>query len=78
MKCAVSDETRRKAIGCGKDFYCLRDDGASVCPVQGFFHGEILLVECLDEAYCSYQLPFRQRRICACPVRKELYHRYKV
>ena len=78
MNYQVSNETKENTERCPNKFKCLEDSKFKLCPVIDFIRTEKLLF--VDGKYnfsCSYRLHFADADICRCPVRFELYKKYK-
>ncbi len=74
----VSSEVRDAADRCAKKFACLTGD-ANLCKVEHRVSDEVLFVACLQSGYCSYQRRFGFTGfLCTCPVRKEIYAKYRL
>ena len=64
---------------CSNDFECLRNENY-VCrtmKVESCIGGTILFMNCKDKL-CNYKIYYGNGTICNCPVRKELYNKYKI
>ncbi len=77
----VSDELLRSASECEKGYRCLSCAPDELCQMK--FHpydDGTYFVECVKEQECHYAevYPDKGVAICNCPVRKELYRRYRV
>ncbi len=77
MDFRVSDEAQRIARDCAKGFSCLRKEGKDLCPVELAIGGKVHFVRCLNDGHCSYQYSFGNGFICGCPVRKEIFNKYR-
>jgi len=78
MDIKVSDRVREAAEKCKKGFACLKKGKDDICAVADCVNDQILFVKCLNDKYCSYQQPFGNEFICNCPVRKELFDKYRI
>ncbi len=76
----VSKEKIDMTTRCKCDFKCLHDDSFQVCPVENPITPQGVYFIKMVHSICnsSYCLSFGNSYICRCPVRKELYERYKV
>ena len=61
---------------CEKSFECLTNPD-SLCKVTTCIKGEVHFLEC-SEKECKFKTPFGDDYFCSCPVRKEMYNRYKI
>ena len=82
MDIHVSDEVRRAATNCKKEFSCLERERNNICTVlctkEDCINGIVHFIKCLNEGSCSYQHSFGDGFICGCPVRKEIFNKYKI
>jgi hypothetical protein len=78
VKIELSDEIIRKAGKCEKNFRCLSGESEKLCRVLCFIKDDIYFVKCMEDPDCVYLESFEKTKICNCPVRKEIYKRYKV
>lgn len=74
----VSEETRHETIQCDKSFSCLKNDGKDLCKVRLGGNGPAHFVKCPEDNHCSYRLSYGGAYLCICPVRNEIYNKYKV
>ncbi|GBE04585.1 MAG TPA: hypothetical protein ENG95_05815 [Nitrospirae bacterium] len=82
----VSDETRKKTTRCPFDFVCLnskkgpaRESEQPRCRGLGVAPGEGLFIRPAATDDCLYLNRFGfGHYTCQCPVRNEIYSRYKV
>ena len=74
----VDKKTIEQSTKCQKCFSCLENNGKDLCKVNQCIEDKILFVECDDINYCSYQKSFGDNKYCQCPVRKEIFTKYKV
>lgn len=74
----VSDKTIAEANKCKKDFSCLKTPHEALCLIDSCVNGKVHFIKCLNRGNCSYQGSFGLNLICHCPVRKELYNKYRV
>ena len=73
----ISDEALEDATQCKKDFSCLGSEG-DCCKVAVCVEKEVLFIKNKEITPCPYKESFAYGFICKCPVRKELYNKYKV
>lgn len=78
MELQVSLEARRATKMCPSGFSCLAGDRKNLCVVESCVNGEVIFVRCLHDGNCSYRHPFGNGNFCVCPVRKEIFDRYKI
>jgi hypothetical protein len=65
---------------CEKGFSCLKEGRGDCCQVVELDAKGNLYVECNKpvNAHCYYSYHVGKRPACTCPVRKELYLKYKL
>ncbi len=78
MTFEISDEIK-KMTKCLFNFECLNSNHCNICPIERKFDGILLATdEKKQKAGCAYLIPFGYRHFCKCPVRIELFERYKI
>ena len=78
MQLYVSKEVIQATTGCKKKFSCLGDKNKDLCTIGTSMDGKVHFIVCLDEINCSYQRSYGEEFICDCPIRKEIYNKYKI
>lgn len=73
----VSTQIIDKTIKCDIDFNCLKENNSPCCDVLRCIGGEALQVSKCSRQ-CNYHVSFSDIHFCACPVRQEIYKKYKV
>ena len=71
----INDSTKVCAEHCDKKYQCL--EKAPCCKVGSCVGNSVLFVEKL-ERLCNYFQEFGYGHVCKCPVRKELYKKFKM
>ncbi len=82
----ISDEIIKRATKCHANFSCLNDketpkssDRLAMCSVEHNIAKNMVFVNFNNDSSCIYNVPFgKDDRICKCPVRFEIYKRYKI
>ena len=77
MRREISDESRQAALKCTKGMSCLDEGTADLCPVEGCVDRKIYFVTSQQNLGCVFQKPFGNGQYCTCPVRKEIFDRYR-
>ncbi len=72
----VNNEIIKKTTKCKKNFRCLSGE-TPLCKVEERM-GEVIFIMCKEHDPCQYRSYFGYSQVCTCPVRKELYSRYKI
>jgi hypothetical protein len=73
----VSNKAKQAGTECPRDFSCLQDSG-DLCKISCCVDGALHFITCGREGNCPYKRPAWGRFLCTCPVRKEIYKRYKI
>jgi len=74
----VSKKARQAASNCYKDLACLTDGEAQVCKVKACLGSGVLFVHRRPAVDCPFKVTFGSGQLCECPVRKEIFERYKM
>jgi hypothetical protein len=84
MKIEISDEVIKRTTKCHVNFSCLNNeenpecwDDEPLCPVTREINKDLLIVEGNDNFHCNYKSLFGDDIVCSCPVRYEIYERYR-
>lgn len=77
MKIVVSEKSLHDADNCQNNYSCLNGDRDSLCPVTRNINDKVHFINCLNHS-CMYQMAFGLAYICTCPVRKEIYNKYRM
>ncbi len=78
MNKEVAPEIIEDTKQCRWDFQCLNEHGKPICPVVEVIAEDVLFIKCPGGIICNYIMPHGDRNICLCPIRKELYRKYKM
>ena len=73
----ISDDIIKKADRCKKNLICLSGE-SDLCKVEYYVDDKIHFVKCVNIKPCSYRIPFGYSCVCICPVRKEIFNRYRI
>lgn len=74
----IENSVLEKAANCQERFSCLSGVRRNCCKVLGAVNGVVHFIDCQgDDTACSYRTSFSNWYICECPVRKELFTRYR-
>jgi hypothetical protein len=74
----ILEETIQKTIKCEKNFYCLSCKPEELCKVIINLNPQLSIVQCGEDVPCLFFESYGKTKICKCPIRNELYNRYKV
>jgi hypothetical protein len=72
----ISKEAIERANLCSKNKACLRENGENCPVVSEIASGPIIVIKKKAEP-CYYYTHFGYNGFCKCPVRKEVYRKYK-
>jgi hypothetical protein len=78
MEIKVSLEAIEATTHCTKGFACLAGEAETICEVCKCVGGNVHFIDSSEMVHCCYKMSFGDRYLCRCPVRKELYNRYKL
>jgi len=78
MEIKIDANTLKQTLHCEQNFKCLKNDLTELCKVENCFNGEIHFIQCSDKLVCNYKQIFGSSSICTCPVRREIYNKYKI
>ena len=73
----IKDEITAQATECEKGLGCIKNADHHICKVETFINDKVIFVKCLDDKYCSYKLAFGSFFVCTCPVRREIFNKYR-
>ncbi len=76
MEIEIPDDVIKLATKCTKNFSCLYGDTERLCKVEYCVSDTVHFIKCLEPT-CSYKVAFGSGDFCTCPIRKEIYNRYK-
>jgi hypothetical protein len=76
----IQIEKRNAPAGaeCNRAHSCLSGDQDCLCEVEQLLDDTILSVTPPPGMKCTHKMRYRHTFLCTCPVRKEIYRRYKV
>jgi hypothetical protein len=88
MGFSISDVSLKRTTKCPSNFLCLKNDTnpmcskeRSICSVEIPLESMIFVKgmnNCYEYSDCAYKEEYGAGHICTCPVRFEIYSRYKV
>ncbi|MHC4217054.1 MAG: hypothetical protein ACYSU7_01230 [Planctomycetota bacterium] len=78
LKLYVSNDARQATRKCPRHLGCLTERNGDLCKVSCCVDGAMLFVTCEHEGPCPYKHDVWERVLCTCPVRREVYNRYKI
>jgi len=75
-KLKISEDAKKKATKCHRNFACLSGNKPGVCK-EFCAIDDILFVK-KNKEICNYFVPFGYRGYCTCPVREEIHNNYNI
>ncbi len=78
MSIEINEDIKALATLCQHDFACLKSESHALCKVKDCINGKVHFIECKDQNYCVYKKSFGCEYYCSCPVRKEIFNKYKI
>ncbi len=78
MEIKISDEIIKSATECDNSLQCLKNPENIKCKVERCIEKEVHFIKCLYKSTCSYKMSFGHSYLCNCPVRKEIFNKYKI
>lgn len=78
MKKDISKHIIAQATRCNFDKQCLENDDYPLCKFKKQTDNGTIFVYKIDEHECPYVIGFGFSQVCGCPVRKEIYRKYKL
>jgi len=73
----ISREILDCASECLNHLACLVGTGP-LCKVKKYEEGHVLFVKSHGHQNCPFSIPVRKDCVCTCPVRVEIFRKYKV
>ena len=74
----VSDLIVKATKKCKKGFACLSGKVECMCGVESSANDHTLIIKPHYESPCDYHKSSAGRHYCLCPVRNDIYKRYKI
>lgn len=74
----VDKRVFNKTLQCKKNFNCVKTSNHECCKVEHCVNNQVHFVKCPDAVICNYKMNFGGSSFCSCPVRKEIYNKYRV
>ncbi len=74
----VSKEAVQACVKCPRGLSCLEESDRDLCRVASCVDGAMHFITCAHDGPCPYKQPVWERLLCNCPVRREIYNKYKV
>ena len=79
MELFIKQEIKQSATLCKKEHICLKRQKECLCQVISTVNDDRLYVYCVSNMNgCNYKHKTDERILCTCPVRLEIYNKYKI
>ena len=72
----MDKEVLKKTI-CENNFECLNNEDHNYCKVEKSIEDKVFFIENFNHRDCNNTIPFGKSDICICPVRKEIFKKYR-
>jgi hypothetical protein len=73
----IDDTVREKTKKCERNFKCLSGDTFSLCKVDDSGKVATVKIKTKPDQSCPYCLSLNAFKYCLCPMRNEIYKKYK-
>jgi len=74
----IDDAVVKKTTKCRCGFSCLSKNQGCLCKVLSSISNEMVQIKSNLSNCCKYHILFGNEHFCLCPVRNELYQRYRM
>jgi hypothetical protein len=74
----IGQDIISKATVCTNDFSCVSGDKSCLCEIESHPKEPLYFLTHLNNKRCNYSYVFGYYNVCLCPVRQEIYKRYRV
>ena len=77
MSYDIDAEIITSARLCQTGCSCLKGEQGSLCKITECIGSSIHFIYCEMSKSCDYRMSFGDAHVCNCPVRKEIFNKYK-
>ena len=74
----INDNVLRDTTKCRKDFSCLSGEKECLCELKYCSYDQSYYINPNTEKFCNYMICYGSTILCSCPVRREIFDRYKI
>ena len=75
----INEDIKKSTTKCEKRFSCLSGKNHKLCNAIGGVGSKIVCIDCFGGKHCKYREPYGfSSYLCSCPIRKELFRKYKI
>jgi hypothetical protein len=79
VKIKIDEYIKENARRCEKNYACLSNENHKLCKVEHTVGNDLFFIECIERDKCTYRVGFGYSSyLCTCPIRKEIYRKYKI
>ncbi len=78
MKIKIDETIVSRTTKCNSKFACLDGDKKFHCKIDKSIGNVIFVSDEKRGLHCNYMLPFGSSFICVCPVRNEIFRKFKI
>ena len=80
MSFEIDEDVKNNTTECEKECACITDKDYKLCKVvRSTNKNKIVFIECLEKSPCNYKMSFGfSSCLCNCPIRKEIFRKYKI
>lgn len=73
----INPEIVQSCTKCLKNHRCLEQEDECLGQITQTI-GDIIFTKCSFDINCNHQIPYGYSKICVCPIRKEIYKKFKL
>ena len=78
MDYEIDEAIVKKADMCPHNQICLTAGGKPHCEIKETINDSVFFLKCRQPSSCAYQHSFGSAYMCSCPVRQEIYKKYRI
>lgn len=76
-KIKIKNKTIKSTTKCHQNFACLENPDI-VCEVENCIQDGVCFIKHDESTNCNYKFPFGDSYFCTCPIRIEIYNKYRM
>jgi hypothetical protein len=74
----IGDDIKKSTTKCEINYACLSERNHEFCPIISTVGKKMLCLDCTSGRRCNYRVRYGVSAfLCTCPVRREIYRKYK-
>ncbi len=74
----IDENIIKKATNCSKEHKCLKEKDFIYCKAERCICDSVLFLVCKEQIGCNYQIAYGNCQVCRCPIRIEIFNKYKI